>query len=116
LAYDGSPKVEEALFVATYRAARYHFSLVVLVVVNERVPVDTADHARQYLQNHGVEAEIIVRVAEKAGPVILETAVAQDSNLLIMGGFGRQPFWRIVLGSLVDEMLQSFPQPILICR
>lgn len=116
LAYDGSPKAEEALFVATYRAARYHFSLVVLVVVNERVPADTADHARQYLEAHGVEAEIVVQVAEKVGPVILETAVAHDSNLLIMGGFGRQPFWRIVMGSLVDEMLQTFPQPILICR
>jgi nucleotide-binding universal stress UspA family protein len=50
------------------------------------------------------------------GDVLLETAVTHQSNLLIMGGFGRQPFWRIMLGSLVDRMLREFPEPILISR
>jgi nucleotide-binding universal stress UspA family protein len=116
LAYDGSPKSEEALFIATYRAVKYGFPLVVLVASNERVALDTAEKARDYLDKHGVEAEIIVKVSDNAGDLILETAKKYDSNLLIMGGFGRRPFWRIVLGSLVDRMLREFPHPILISR
>ncbi len=116
LAYDGSPKSEEGLFIATYRAVKYGFPLVVLVASNDRVALDTGEKAREYLEKHGVEAEIIVKVSDNAGDLILETAKEYDCNLLIMGGFGRRPFWRIVLGSLVDRMLREFPHPILISR
>ncbi|PID85562.1 MAG: universal stress protein UspA [Chloroflexi bacterium] len=117
LAYDGSPKSEEGLFIAAYRAMKYGHSLVVLVVSDERVTVDTGEKAREYLDRHGVENyEIIVKVSHDAGRLILETAQQYDCNMLIMGGFGRRPFWRIVLGSLVDQMLREFPQPILISR
>jgi nucleotide-binding universal stress UspA family protein len=117
LAYDGSPKSEEALFIATYRAVKYGFPLVVLVMVNDRVSIDTGDGAREYLEAHGItDAKIIVKVSDNAGDLILETAEEHDCNILIMGGFGRRPFWRIVLGSLVDRMLREFPQPILISR
>jgi nucleotide-binding universal stress UspA family protein len=116
LAYDGSPKSEEGLFVATYRAVKYGFPLVVAVSINERVAVDTVDHARAYLEKHGVQAEFVVKVTDDAGAFVLQTAREHQSNLLIMGGFGRQPFWRIVLGSLVDRMLREFPQPLLITR
>ncbi|MBK8931581.1 MAG: universal stress protein [Chloroflexi bacterium] len=116
LAYDGSPKANEALFIATYRAARYGFSLVVVVVVNGRVTAETADYARHYLADHGVEAEFVVKHGDDVGDVVLAAAATHQSNLLIMGGFGRQPFWRIMLGSLVDRMLRVFPQPILISR
>jgi len=116
LAYDGSPKANEALFVATYRAARYQFPLVVVVAVNGRVTQEAADYARQYLADHGVEAVFVVEETENTSALILETAVIHQSNLLIMGGFGRRPFWRIMLGSLVDQMLREFPKPILISR
>lgn len=116
LAYDGSPKANEALFIATYRAARYHFPLVVVMGMNGRVTAETADYARQYLVDHGVEAEFVMAEVEDVGELILETAVTHQCNLLIMGGFGRQPIWRIMLGSLVDRMLREFPEPILISR
>jgi nucleotide-binding universal stress UspA family protein len=116
LAYDGSPKAEEGLFIAAYRAMKYGTSLVVLVVADNRVPADTANAARAYLEKHGVEAEVIVRESDNAGDEILDVAQAYGCNMLIMGGFGRRPFWRIVVGSLVDRMLREFPQPILISR
>ncbi|MBE2222487.1 MAG: universal stress protein [Anaerolineae bacterium] len=117
LAYDGSPKSEEGLFIATYRAVKYGFPLVVLVATNDRVAVDTGNSARDYLEKHGVkDYKIIVKVSDNAGKLILETAKEHNSNILIMGGFGRRPFWRIVLGSLVDQMLREFSQPILISR
>jgi nucleotide-binding universal stress UspA family protein len=117
LAYDGSPKAEEALFIATYRAVKYGFPLVVLVAANDRVALDTGDKAREYLERHGVQdAKIIMKVSDNAGDLILETAEKYNCNILIMGGFGRRPLMRIVLGSLVDRMLREFPHPILISR
>jgi len=117
LAYDGSPKSEEGLFIATYRAVKYGFPLIVLVASDERVAYDTGEEARAYLERHGVEDfEIIVKISNNAGDLILETAKEYDCNILIMGGFGRRPFWRIVLGSLVDRMLREFPHPVLISR
>jgi len=117
LAYDGSPKSEEGLFIATYRAVKYGFPLVVLVAADDRVALDTGDKARDYLEKHGVNNfEVLVKVTDDAGDLILETAEKYDCNMLIMGGFGRRPFWRIVLGSLVDRMLREFPHPVLISR
>jgi hypothetical protein len=50
LAYDGSPKAQEALFVAAYLAGRWKISLVVLChdsfdlrTIPRRMPADTAD-------------------------------------------------------------------------
>ena len=63
-----------------------------------------------------MEAEFVVKHGDDVGDVVLAAAATHQSNLLIMGGFGRQPFWRIMLGSLVDRMLRVFPQPILISR
>ena len=117
LAYDGSPKSEEALFIATYRAVKYGFPLVVLIATNDRVALDTGDKARAYLEKHGVQDfKIIMKMSDNAGDLILETAEKYDSNILIMGGFGRRPLMRIVLGSLVDRMLREFPHPVLISR
>ena len=115
LAYDGSPKADEALFVAAYLAARWPFSLAVLTVATENTSPATLDRARDYLEQYGVTAEYILR----PGPIaaaILETAAACDSNLLIMGGFGFRPVLHFMLGSTVDQILRHFRQPILICR
>ena len=79
LAYDGSPKAREALFVATYLAGRWQISLPV--------------------------AETILRVCEE-----------NQSNLLIMGGYGYNPVLEIVLGSAVDQVLREAHKPMLICR
>ena len=117
LAYDGSPKSEEALFIATYRAGKYQYPLVVVVAINDRVAVDTVAKARAYLEKHSIKNyEIIVEQSDNTGDLILRTAATHHCNFLIMGGFGRRPFWRIVLGSLVDRMLREFPHPILISR
>ena len=116
LAYDGSAKANEALFVATYFAVRWQTSLTVLTVQTQRTEASALAQARAYLEKHGVtEAEYVLA----DGPIadaILETAESYGSNLLIMGGFGWQPVMRVVLGSTVEHMLREFKRPILICR
>lgn len=47
---------------------------------------------------------------------VLATAVENDIDYLIMGGFGYRPMMHLMLGSTVDEILRRFKRPILICR
>ena len=116
LAYDGSPKAEEALFVATYLAGSWHTPLLVLTVADGgRVTSDTAARAREYLMVHGVQAECV----EESGPVpeaILRTAQAHQCDLLVMGGYGYGPLREAVLGSAVDRVLRESKVPVLLCR
>ncbi|HEX6384810.1 MAG TPA: universal stress protein [Anaerolineae bacterium] len=115
LAYDGSPKADEALFVAAYLTARWPFSLVVLTVETEHTAAATLTQARNYLEQYGVKATYVLR-QKPIAEAILETANAYDINLLIMGGFGFRPVLHVVLGSTVDQVLREFRQPVLICR
>ena len=116
LAYDGSPKADEALFVSTYLAGRWSIPLVVVTVVEqERTTPQTLARAQEYLEGHGVEATSV----EERGPVaevILRTAQAYDSELIVMGGYGFSPVLEIVLGSAVDQVLRESWQPVLICH
>jgi nucleotide-binding universal stress UspA family protein len=116
LAYDGSPKAKEALFVAAYLAGEWSSSLLVMTVVEgtEATP-RPLDFVREYLAFHEVEAAYV----ESAGPVptaILETAQAYQADLILMGGYGANPVVEVVVGSAVDQVLRAASQPMLICR
>ena len=116
LAYDGSPKAEEALFVATYLSARWRIPLAVVTVMEtRRATARTLTRARNYLERHGVEATFV----KEKGPVaevILQVAEEQTSDLIIMGGYGYRPVLEVVLGSAVDQLLRTSCRPMLICR
>jgi nucleotide-binding universal stress UspA family protein len=116
LAYDDSPKAKEALFVATYLAARWQIPLVVVSVLeNRRVTSEALDQAQQYLEAKGVETMLLQQkgaVAEE----ILKVAEAQACDLILMGGYGHSPVLEVVLGSVVDEVLRESRMPVLICR
>jgi nucleotide-binding universal stress UspA family protein len=116
LAYDGSPKAEEALFVATYLAVRWSVPLVVVTVIEMgRTTSETFVRAQRYLEARGKQATFV----KDQGPVpdvIVRTAEAHECDLIIMGGYGFSPVMEIALGSAVDEVLRTSRQPILICR
>jgi nucleotide-binding universal stress UspA family protein len=116
LAYDGSPKAEEALFIATYVAGRWNAPLVVLTVrENGPASQETLAHAQEYLEGHGVQADWVVESGSVA-EAILRTAEAHGCDLILMGGYGHGPALEIVLGSAVDQVLRESRWPVLICR
>ena len=115
LAYDGSPKADEALFVATYLATKWQTDLTVVTVETEFTSHAALTKARDYLTRYGVTAEYLLR-PKPIAEAVLETAESHQSNLLIMGGFGFRPVLHLMLGSTVDHILRHFKQPILICR
>ncbi|HZD55273.1 MAG TPA: universal stress protein, partial [Anaerolineales bacterium] len=116
LAFDGSPKAQEALYVACYLAKRWKVTLAVLSVSERgRSPNPITEQAQEYLKGHGVEAKSIVRDAPVV-EAILQTAGEYAINMLVMGGYGHTPVPEIVLGSAVDEVLRTSGLPVLICR
>jgi nucleotide-binding universal stress UspA family protein len=116
VAYDGGPKSKEALFVAAYLAARWKIPLAVLSVEGAGVDAeDMLEEADEYLHTRGVRAGQILRGGSVAD-AILQTAEAEGSRLLILGGYGSHPVVEAVLGSQVDSVLRRSRLPVLICR
>jgi len=116
LAYDGSPKAEEALFVATHIADRWKINLTVLTVIeNGHVLPETLIHARHYLEERHVQAAYVIEQGSPA-EIALQVAMERGIDLLIMGGYGFNPVWEVVLGSVVDQVLRLSDMPALICR
>jgi nucleotide-binding universal stress UspA family protein len=116
LAYDGSPKAEEALYIATYLAEHWQISLVVITVTTDGSPHPFAlEHAEEYLDAHGVNAVYTTGLAPVA-EAVLGASDQYACDFLIMGGYGRAPVMEVVLGSSVDQVLRESRKPILICR
>ena len=116
LAYDGGSKANEALFVATYLAARWGTELFVLAVEERNVSAsDALDAAQTYLNERGVKARLRAMEGSVAES-ILTTVTEYEANLVLMGGYEASPLVEVVLGSQVDEVLRSSSVPILLCR
>jgi len=115
LAYDGSPKAREGLFVATYLAGQWPVDLTVLAVQEVGQETGALPEAEEYLENHGVSASF-ESVSGQVAETIIETAAKNQNDLIIMGGYGSKPALEIVLGSSVDQVLRESEQPVLICR
>ncbi len=116
LGYDGSPKANEALFVARYMVEKWEASLLV-VTVKEATGggKKTSMRARRYLEEHDIQADYLVKKGDPA-TIILQTAREIESDLILMGGYGSNSLSEIVSGSVVDEVLRTRNRPVLICR
>ncbi len=115
LAYDGSPKSDEALFVAAYLAGQWQAPLTVVTVFGKRVEMETAVRARTYLESQNLQVDYLIEEGSPA-EAILRAAKSQESSLIIMGGYGFSSVMEIILGSVVDEVLRTCNRPVLICR
>jgi nucleotide-binding universal stress UspA family protein len=116
LAYDGSPKAQEALFIAVYLAGSWEIPLVVVTVHEEKISAEEIlSEAQGYIEAHGVQATY-VREERTTAEAVLHVAGKHESNLLLMGGYGATPVLEIVLGSAVDQVLRESNMPVLICR
>jgi nucleotide-binding universal stress UspA family protein len=116
LAYDGSPKADEALFVATYLSGQWQIPLVVLTATeNGSETTQALARAQEYIETRGLQATF-VEEQDSVVKAIEKTAAAHEINLIIMGGYGFRPVFEVVLGSTVDRVLRLRQWPVLICR
>ncbi len=116
LAYDGSPKSREALFVAAYLASRYNFNLTTMVAnKDESRGKALLEEARNYLQGT-CNKEIFVQPSDEVSQEILNVADQEEATLIIMGGYGFSPILEALFGSTVDGIIRDARIPILICQ
>jgi nucleotide-binding universal stress UspA family protein len=116
LAYDASPRAEEALVLAAYLTVRWTVPLAVVTVADPRQPsLESARISVQdALERRGVTAEFIT-TAGAPGPAILAAAERTASDLIVIGGHGQNPVSDLLLGSAVEEVLRAGRLPTLIC-
>lgn len=116
LAYDGSRKAKEALYLATYLAARWGISLVIAAVrESNSVSNRTLEEAKQYVERYGIKPTVTLESGE-VGERLLRAGQDQACDFFIMGGYGYGPVMEVVLGSAVDQVLRQSLWPVLICR
>ncbi len=116
LAFDGSPKAMEALFIGTYLNVQWNTSLVLLTITEGRkVTSRVLDQAQQYLEAHGAQAIALIRSGPEA-ETILTSAEEHECDMFIMGGYGMQPVKEVALGSTVDQVLRESRMPVMVCR
>lgn len=116
LAYDGSPKADEALFIATYLTSRWAKSLTVVTVETEYTKPPALERARSYLRSHGLNDVNYVLKKGAIAEMVMETAEAFECNMLFMGGFSFPSLRQLTLGSSAERILCEFPYPMWICR
>ena len=115
LAFDGSPKAKEALFVATYLAEQWQTKLTILTGLDDQVSDHSAeDFARNYLEFNEIEADFITK--KYSAETLQKTAEEIQADLVIMGGYSGSILKEMTVGSSVNFMLRESQRPILICR
>lgn len=115
LAFDGSPKAREALFVATYLAEQWQTELTILTGLDDSVSDSSVqDFAKNYLEFNEVEARFIT--ARYSPETLKATAGEIDADLIIMGGYSGSILKEMTVGSSVNFVLRESELPILICR
>ena len=115
LAYDGSDRSKEALFVATYIAEAWKTELTIFTATDNKLSADEQDHVKRYLEIHEVEAEYILS-EHGAMDHLKKTVEEREIDLVLMGSHGGSVLQQVFVGSALDYMLRESNAPIFICR
>jgi nucleotide-binding universal stress UspA family protein len=115
LAYDGSPKADEALFLTAYMGALWGFDVSVLTVAEAGAPENVQDHAREYLDSFNIAARYL-SARPPVPEAILAAAANEGAGLLATGSVHTNRLGRASLGPTLDRLLTDSPVPLLICR
>lgn len=115
LAFDGSLKSREALFVAAYIAERWKTALTVLTVSEDgQVPASAPDYARSYLKRHDIQADFLT--INDPLDVFLDVIKERSIDLVLMGGYSGTALKTVTLGEALNLLITKANCPILICR
>jgi nucleotide-binding universal stress UspA family protein len=116
VAYDGSQKGEEALFIGKYLCEKYNKRLSLLVVSeNEKRGIELLSHAEVYLGDTCVSS-FLSNAEDGVSQAILEVAGEKGADMILMGGYGFPPLLEVFFGSTVDDILRGTKIPVVICQ
>ena len=117
LAYDGSPKSREALFVAAYLGEAWQTRLTLITISDPgRVDSTVLDYARQYLELHELSADFVMENGN-APELILKMVQERACDALLMGSYSYAPLVESMRGgTAVNPLLRGATVPTLVCR
>ena len=113
LAFDGSAKSKEALFVAAYLAEKWKTDLTVLTIASD-ADTKIQEYAQSYLELHEIKADYIIR--KGSFETFLQTMQERQIDVTVMGSYGSNAVREVFFGSAVNYMLRNSCCPLLICR
>lgn len=116
LAFDGSIKAQEALFIAAYFGSQHSCQLTVLTS-SEGLPnpEQVQGQAKAYLAQFPIECHYALS-DDPVSRTIAALTAHQKFDLVMIGGYEGNVLLDVVLGSVVDNVLREIQLPILICR
>jgi nucleotide-binding universal stress UspA family protein len=116
LAYDGTERAKEALFVATYLAETWKTELVVFTATHgSKLKAGVQDYVRRYLELHEVEARYVLS-DHGTTDYLKKTVEEYNVDLVLMGSHGGSLLQQVFIGSALDYMLRESSVPTFICR
>ncbi len=119
LAYDGSPKGNEAMYIAAYLAIHWKVELYMLTTYREADQKEEMkkhiNKARSYMRFGGVFYKAHLRKG-LTGQNILNFVKEKNIDMVIMGSYGSAPLKEVMSGSTIDYVLDSIQIPVLICK
>lgn len=76
------------------------------------------EQARSVARDHGVQAsdKLVEFPASRVADAIIDEAVAQGCDLIVMGSHGRRGFSHAMLGSDAERVLKASRVPVLVVR
>lgn len=113
VAFDGSEKSKEAVFIAAYIAERWNTSLTVLTITDDPKS-NIQEYVHEYFDLHEISAHYIITPGTQ--DVFLRIIEENEINLVLMGGYSGNALHEIIIGSAVNFLLRNAKIPILICR
>ena len=115
MAFDGSIHAARALLVAAELGARSGVTTTLLTVApSEEAGKDTLAPAEMFLCHHGVIPEKKVVIGTKPSDVICDLAEAVQTDILIMGAYGRSPMREMLFGSTTEKVLSHCKATVLL--
>ena len=113
LAFDGSAKSKEALFVATYLAEKWLTKLTVLTIAGEDSH-SVQEYAQSYLDLHEIKADY--RLKSGSFNIFLDTIQECQINLIVVGSYSSTSLKQVISDSAVNFLLRNADCSLLICR
>ena len=116
LAYDGSIKAKEALFIAAYFGTQHGSTIIVLTsVIGVADPDSIQEEARTYLARFPLNSQYIISQVSVSEQINFMHQT-EEIDLILIGGYRGSTLIDVMLGSAVDKVLREIQLPILICR
>jgi nucleotide-binding universal stress UspA family protein len=119
LAYDGSPKAKEAMYITAYLALHWKAELHILSSYRDmglkKEMIKHVNAARSYMRFSGVFYKAHLRKGF-SGENILAMVKEKDIDLVVMGSYGASPLKEVMTGSTIDYVLDAIQIPLLICK